>query len=373
MQISRPKIPGAGGAVLRERGAPGPEDFGLPIAEEPDFLPTLQITDDSIDQILAEKGQPGTLFVTDDYNFERAKTHGPTYLCTTHSDPREVALVRDLRGFPSTHTVIGVGGCNALDMAKAIGADRSVEVVPTILSTNCVAKNRSVLGVGLGSFSYRTQTPSQVTVSLTELEGHKPWVKARWSQAGWGDYFAKVGALIDQEHREGGVATREVIRTHDAGVADSLDWVIRDFRGYNRDSAIKLAECVHDAGVRVTGARSNDNSVGGEHKFYKALLDHRPDLRTGAPHGTIVGVGTLIAAAAQAEMSGQGEVYDQLRQAFSRLGIPRNYLQCNELGLERDDMLTSLRTLSRLEKPTVLGDYFAANPNGELLDRVFRL
>lgn len=363
-------LPRGGAAIKESASAKGPEEMGLPVGAEPDFIPELILSDSSLGDIAGDLAGPDTLFVTDQYNYARLKDLGPTVEVQA-TTAEQVHQILDLPEFPSYRWVVGVGGCAALDVAKAVAVHKHLKVIPTLLSTNCITKNRSVIGTGLDAVSYRTATPEEVIVPVEELARQDEPTRTHWSQSGWGDFFAKVSAMIDQEWEKDGLASLDRMQEIDPTIVAGLEWVNHNFHGYDRDSLAHLAEVVHDAGVRVVEVGRNDISIGGEHKFYKAMMELYPHLRHLPSHGQVVAIGTLVAARAYSEEQQMPELYDTVRAAFEKLEIPTSYEELEKVGITREVLE---RCLDRIGQPpvksTFLGSYFQSH-GFELLDDVF--
>lgn len=348
--------------------------FGLAVGRRPDFVPRLQICDGGTRDVALQYESPQTLFVTDEHNLP-ALADLRHVVCVQNGSPEQVHAILETPGFADFERVVGVGGCLALDVAKAVAVGLSgsaLVAIPTILSTNCITKNRSVIGEGLQAQSYRTTAPQEVDVPMGELMAQDDGVRGHWAQSGWGDFFAKISAMLDQFSERGEPATHQGLRDLDPTVMDGLDWVKEHFDGHSRDSMGRLAANIHDAGLRVIAADRNDTSVGGEHKFYKAMMDLYPHLRHQPAHGQVVAVGTLITVAAYAsEHKASAALYADVRNAFERLGLPVSWTQLEELGIGRPELEASLTRITRADVPrSCLGDYFRTH-DFRLLDKVF--
>ncbi len=337
----------------------------------PTFTPELVLSEDPVGEVTRRLAGPDTLIVTDAFNYPALHGLGPCVQVES-SRPEQVQDIVDRPEFAHYKRIVGVGGCLALDMARAAAVDgQDLVLLPTLLSTNCITKNRTVLGEDLDEFSYRSGTPRQVIVPVADILKQPADVRSRWSQSGYGDFFAKVSAMIDQLSAAGRPPTLAGMKGIDAEVVDGLQWVNQSFTVYDRPGIEHLAWYAHDAGVKVVHAANNDISIGGEHTLYKAVLDLYPNLRHVATHGQIVAIGTLVAARQVAENTGDPELYDTLRQAFQKLEIPTTWAQLNAIGMTRDVMEHTLSRIAQPDvKPSYLGSYFRTH-DFSILDRIF--
>ncbi|HEY4002326.1 MAG TPA: iron-containing alcohol dehydrogenase [Candidatus Xenobia bacterium] len=336
------------------------------------LTPELVLSHKTLPEIVAGQAGPDTLIVTDQFNYPALKDLGGACVKVHAGTPEQVAEVRHLPNFDSYSKILGVGGCLALDIAKAAAVDgQHLKVIPTVLSTNCITKNRSVIGDGLDAFSYRTGTPEQVIVPLDDIAAQPELTRSFWSQSGFGDFLSKISAMVEQLDAKGRPATPNEMRRVDPEVVDGLQWINESFTGYHAPELAHLAELAHDAGVKVLSSPNNDISIGGEHKFYKAMMDLDPKLRYGPTHGQVVAIGTLVTVAAYAENTGDDHLYGEVRGAFDKLGIPTSWGQLEALGVNRNVME---KTLDRLAQPDIkksyLGEYFKTH-DMSILDRVF--
>ncbi|MHB2017983.1 MAG: hypothetical protein ACYCW6_13615 [Candidatus Xenobia bacterium] len=345
--------------------------ISVKVGPMPTFTPELVLSEDPVAEITRRYAGPDTLIVTDAHNYDALK-HLGACVQIDHGTPEQVHDIVSRPEFSKYKRIVGVGGCLALDMARAAAVDgQDLVLLPTLLSTNCITKNRTVLGENIDEFSYRSGTPRQVVIPVGDILRQPADVRARWSQSGYGDFFAKLSAMIDQLTAAGKPATLVNMRGIDAEVVDGLDWVNHSFTGYNRDGIEHLAHYAHDAGVKVVHAANNDISIGGEHTLYKAVLDLYPDLRQVATHGQIVAIGTLIAARELSESTGDAELYDSLHHAFQKLGIPTRWKELNAIGLTRDVLEKTLGRIAQPDvKPSYLSSYFKTH-DFSILDRIF--
>lgn len=347
--------------------------YGLPVGSTPDYTPELVITEESVDALTKSLTTETTLIISDQYNFYQMKKYG---ICIQVQDgsAEQVYSILQMNGFSHFHRVLGVGGCLALDISRSIAvciAGSPLIVIPTILSTNCLTKNRSVIGHGLQSQSYQTTAPRQVIVSITNLLRQEAAILSHWSQSGWGDYFAKLGAMVDQLSSEMIPITLDNLRERDPQVMGELDWINSNFKEYNRESLIRLAENIHRAGLETIRAGSNDRSVGGEHQFYKIIIELFPFLRTIPSHGQIVSIGTLVASAALAQQTGSADLYNRLSSAFKKLGLPTRYRDLERIGIKWKYLNRAFTRLGKPDMPvSYLQRYFCSHDT-RILDDVY--
>ena len=349
----------------------GPETYGLPVAPKSSVQPELVLSHQTVDDLVKSRITPDTLFITDEYNYPQLKALGARVEKVADTTPEAILKILNLPDYPRMHYIVGVGGCAALDSAKAAAVGKECSVIPTVLSTNCITKNRSVIHDGENAFSYQTATPSQVVVSLEDLSHQPESIKERWSGSGFGDYFAKIAAVLDQEAEAGRPGTEAALRKSDPELMNGLDWVNDNFKGYDKESLGQLASLAHDAGLKVVHAGRNDKSVGGEHKFYYAAVGLYPHLRSLPTHGQLVAIGTLITTRVMAEKSGDFTLHNKVEKAFQKLGLPTTQPGLDRLGVTREVTESCLARIGQPDHPwSVLGQTFKNGDFG-LLDRLF--
>lgn len=300
--------------------------------------------------------------------------HADLVVVETPSISEVEALLKNPK-YPQFSDVVGIGGGVSTDIAKALGVRKDLYIYPTLLSTNCLSNNRSVLGSGLGSFSYPSGNPKETIISFHELMSQSAETRAHWTRAGFGDFVAELSAAIERELlKSGSVSNFQNIIDEDPEVWGTIEWIaqLSPTEIYTRDFMKRFAEILHSTSAKVLKAGGNAERIGSEHDLYKALLTLDPSLRhNGAPHGTITGLGTLLVAKVYEKDTGHSIFYKTLRQSFQKMGMPLTYAELQKLSLDKQKLSAALKLL----KVDPNADRYLRiylDKNGEnLLDEVF--
>lgn len=318
----------------------------------------------SITAMIEELADEDTLIITDSYGYPRLREYGRTIVVgDNHADQ-----VRKIKGENVYSKVIAVGGCTALDIGRACAVGRELVNIPTILSTSCISVDRSVLNYAGQNIGEKTAAPSQVIVCLPSLLETSFEELEQWSSSGFGDLFSNISASIDFQYRAGELSL-DRIAANAPDAFEALEWVRTSFTGYGRDCLTKLAMYSHNSSVDVIKRGDTELSAAGEHKLDYKLRELYHDYTEKRPtHGQSVSVGTLLSAMIFGEQNSEYTLYDSLRGAYQKLGLPTSYDDLRKIGIERGHLVGGLKGIQ--QTGTYLGDYFASG-DYSLLDRVF--
>ena len=333
--------------------------------------PRLVLTDESMPDIVRRLANSGTLVVTDPFNAALLKDLGFVFVVRVNT-PEEVAALMDHPLYPNAKRVICVGGCGALDVGRAAAVGKEeVILIPTILSNSCISVNRSVLGLGAESFSYRTVMPQWVIVPIRDMLVGGDKARVYWSQGGFGDLFSNISAAIEVAFQSGSLTLADVQALPPPFVFDALDWVLHDFNGYDQKTLVQLAKYLHESSLMVIEAGNVSLSAGAEHFMYHAFIQRNPHLRHGAAsHGQLVAIGTLMAVKIFSDQIQDPSLYTKVRSVFGKLGLPITYTDLNHIGITPDMVVRSLKDVT-YGPPSFIGSYVQSHDPTVLAETVF--
>jgi len=327
-------------------------------------IPKLEFTEKRITSIVKDLVDDNTLIVTDLYGFPALNKLGRTALvrdCYAES-------IEKIKRENTYSKVLAVGGCTALDVGRACAVGKEIITIPTILSTSCISVDRSIIKYPQGSRLVKTIAPTRTIVSIQSiLETHIADLE-KWSQSGFGDLFANISASIDFQYKASNL-TYELVRENVPECFEALEWVISQFKGYDKNCLRRLATYSHNSSLIVIEREDTKLSAAGEHKLYHKMIDQQKQYTEDRPtHGQLVALGTLLVVRIFAEETGIQKLYDQLTAAYAKLGLPLTYDELRDIGIEREHIINGLKSI--VENNTYLGDYFTPG-DYSLLDRVF--
>lgn len=330
-------------------------------------LPALEFADETISAAIRRVSDKETLVVTDLYNLPKAEGAGRAVAVVRGNDADQIPAIMRLYDYSR---VTAVGGCAALDIGRACAVGKPIVVVPAILSTSCISLDRSVIKYDGVNIMEKTTLPEKVVICLPDILSMPPRELAKWCGSGFGDLFTMIPAAIDMRSRAGDISYETVVESV-RDCFDALEWVLHEFDGYNEKSVRKLAKFLHESSLVVVKRDDSALNSAGEHLLYHALLRLYPHYTGARPtHGQIVAAGTLAACAIYREQTGDAIIYGKVRAAFKKLGLPVNYVELAEAGIERDHLIEGLRAIAPLGSH--LGDYFKSG-DFSILDRIFSI
>lgn len=353
------------------------------------LIPELELVEDPIHTVVNGLCD-SSIIVCDGWTYHNLFNHYPNVELVVDNDAKRVQEIKDKRNYAR---VLAVGGCTALDMGRACAVGKEVIAIPTILSTACISVDLSVIRYPEGTRLERTVAPTKIIVSIPSIKNTSHYDLELWSQSGFGDIFARISAAIEKEMRDiqwsyhsahpSGILEDWAIRRDVPNAIDALEWVLHSFTGYTEDCLRRLATYSHNESVRVIIRGNTNLSAGGEHTLYHHLVEQHDEYTPSRPtHGQIVAMGTLLVARIFAEKTGDYKMYEQLRAAYTKLGLPTNYDELRKIGIEKEHIVKGLHAMSDSSKSrTWLGDYFEYHslvtelpfkePDYSLVDRCF--
>lgn len=245
---------------------------------------------------------------------------------------REVVEATE-QDLPPVHTVVGLGGGMALDMAKYVAWKRGARLIlfPSIMSVDACVTRSIAIREGRRVRYVGDVRPDVVVVDYRLIRGAPP----RLNRAGAGDILSIHTALFDWE-----LARAEQGERHDSDIADGATRALqrltdgwRDIRDVTDDGIRLLAElfaAVNELCLRFGSSRPEEGS---EH-FWAYNVEYL----TGKQfiHGELVSLGVVLMAGLQDNLA--DEVQRFLEKARVRY-------RPEDLHLSRDEIVRSLLSL----------------------------
>ena len=204
--------------------------------------------------------------------------------------------------------VYGIGGGQAIDIAKYVGARRQCKVVaiPTIISVDAFLVSDTALRDGGRVVYVPTKKPDELIIEPEIVLSAPP----RMNSAGWGDVLSIITAVWDWRaaHEDVGepfdedIARQAVALTEQAVRVDNeqaLNMLVSALR-----SEVELCE-------RWGSARPEEGS---EHFFVYTLENHLPSQRKFL-HGELVGLGICLMS------QWQGQDVERITRLMDRAGL----------------------------------------------------
>lgn len=325
--------------------------------------PELIITDKPLHDVLDEIFNGNTLLVTDPYNYSLSEKYDNTILVNNNCYLLSYEEIKNIK----FDKVVAVGGCSALDVGRACAEGLKFIAIPTILSTSCISVNISILRAKDKTTKLKTVIPDKTIVSIPELLKTDKKELKKWSSSGFGDLFANISASIDFEYKNNSFSFGNISKNASEAFL-ALDYVINSFEDYNASVLRNLAIYLHNSSLDVIKRGNNELSAGCEHAFYETIIREEKYSNQIQTHGILVSIGTLITSAIYERTYNEKSITEKLKMAYEKLGLPVNYKDLSELGIEKEHIINTLEKLK--EQYSITGDYFKYN-DYSLLDELF--
>ncbi len=291
--------------------------------------------------------------------------------------------------------LLGVGGCNALDIARvAATSSESLSLIPTLISTACISVNKGVLKQKLkgpdGTVSekkvaIKTKVPAAVYIPMKTLEETEPTLLKRYSGSGVADVLGRASGYADYLYNHGVREASHMLKEmgKELKTVNQIgQWIQNDFHDWDQKDIKNLANFSHGASLSVIRDGS-ERSVGSEHKFYNYIDETWSRENVSATHGEIVGVGTMISMQRIAEEAQRAGVPTEeafryvklIKESLHRLGVPTTASELKKIGLTKERMEDALIAVSRTmingaPYNSVLGD-IGREQDWSILERTF--
>ena len=215
--------------------------------------------------------------------------------------------------------VFGIGGGKNIDMAKALAHFLNIPYIsiPTVLSHDGIASDRSVISKGKKKYPILASPPLAVIADL-EIISNAPF---RYFAAGCGDVISKRTAVLDWQ-----LARDEKGEAYDKYAADlastSADLIISNAKNYKKDfkTSVKLlTKALINCGFAMQITKSSRPCSGSEHMFCHTVDFLYPGNK--ALHGEKVALGTYIMSFLH------GIDHREIRNALKSYKLPVNNKQ----------------------------------------------
>lgn len=331
-------------------------------------MPKLSFYEMTLNEIIDKNVTDNTVIVADDYNypiidsFEIVNNFRNSGLVVVKESSQE--HIKEIKTMKTYDKIIAVGGCTALDFGRALAkpSDKIV-LVPSILSTNCISVDRSVVYFNEEHETIPTPAPNKIIVSLPILMNGNENLLHKWSSSGFGDLFGNISAAINHVYDlEGGKFLKNGENIMDLILPlapenfGALEWVLKHFEKFDRQTLKRLAVYLHNSSVDSIKRDDLRLSAAGEHDLYYTMLLQQKYSKNNPTHGELVTIGTLLTTKIIGKVFKQDTLYQWLKTAFKKLKLPTTYAELRSVGVEKDHIVTAMNALPN--KNTFLNIYY---------------
>ncbi len=286
----------------------------------------LKFTKKAIKTVLGSHIDDQTLVVVDSFS-KKFLNNGTKFVCADFEGQLDIDF----------NKLIAIGGCTCLDKGKELANGKDVIVIPTILSTSCISVNRSVCN----GIIKRTTTPIETIICIPEL------IKSprKWFRSGFADLFSNISASIDIQSKTQNF-NYDSIRNNVDFCFEAISWVENEFEKFDEKCIYKLSRLIHESSLMVIRDDDIKLSSAGEHRMYHNMMKDQLSYNKCKPtHGQLVSIGTLMSAKLFSEDTGDERIYNELKSAYSILGIPTKLNHLKKLGIEIRHIKDSMKNL----------------------------
>ena len=133
---------------------------------------------------------------------------------------------------------------------------------------------------------------------------------------------------------------------------------------------LKLAHYLHESSLEAGRNGTTALNAASEHWLYYKMQERQRYSKSLATHGRLVSIGTLLTLKIFGEQAGDNSLYEDMRQAHLKVGLPLSFADLSEISVEREHIVQGLADVAKGTMDCLYRDYFAAGDYA-LLDRVF--
>ncbi len=330
--------------------------------------PRLSFTEEELLPLVTRLYTSHTLIVTDDYNYPLLHQVGTVVL----AKDQEFEHIESVKRGHVYSRVIAVGGCTALDFGRAAAVGKQLIVVPTILSNSCISVNRSVIKRDGIYKSEETIAPEETIISMPTITNNHAHHVKNWSASGCGDLFSGISASIELEYIKNNkslknIHAKDVIRNVPMCM-HALNWAAHDLTEFDRHALELLAHYLHESCLEVIRNGHAQLSAASEHWLYYKMQERKQFNKSISTHGKMVSIGNLITTRIFAEETGDFTLYNEMRNAHKKTGLPLTYGDLSNIQLSKVDLMQGIAGLDT--KDCLYSDYFSSR-DYSVLDRIY--
>lgn len=334
--------------------------------------PKLVFSDETLTEIIKTKITENTIILGDEYNEPTIRNLGKRFEKVENSIKQKI---EDIKNNNTYLDVIAVGGCTALDVGRACARiDGKLVLIPSILSTSCISVNQSVIYSNGNHESIVTPIPTEVIISFPLLLKSKHKDIYKWSHSGFGDLFANISATIGYLYKRKenvlfnkreNINVFTFIQKYVPESIDALKLVIDSFEKFDKKTVKKLACYLHNSSLDVIRRGNYELSANWEHDLYYSMMKQQNYDHRNPTHGELVSIGTFLSAKIISSKLRQDTLFQMLKKAFKKLGIPTNYKELVKIGVEKEHITKGLDVLKNKDT------FISYNFKEKLLDECY--